>query len=97
LEGNVERLLVWLPTLRIENIAKAAPATPSQPLVDPLTDRELEVLHHIADGLTNQQIAETLIISPGTAKWYSSQIYSKLGVNKRTQAVAKARELGLLD
>jgi LuxR family maltose regulon positive regulatory protein len=67
-----------------------------QPLVDPLTPRELEVLHLIAEGLTNQQIAEKLIISVGTAKFYTSQIYSKLNVSSRTQAVAKARELGLL-
>lgn len=65
-------------------------------LVDPLTPRELEVLQLIAEGLTNQQIAENLIISVGTAKFYTSQIYSKLNVSSRTQAVAKARELGLL-
>jgi LuxR family maltose regulon positive regulatory protein len=58
--------------------------------------RELEVLHLIAEGSTNQQIAEELVISVGTAKWYASQIYGKLGVSSRTQAVARAREIGLL-
>jgi len=65
-------------------------------LLDPLTPRELEVLRLIAEGMTNQQIAEQLIISVGTAKFYTSQIYSKLHVSSRTQAIARARELDLL-
>ena len=65
-------------------------------LVEPLTPRELEVLQLMAKGHTNQKIAETLIISVGTAKWYTGQIYGKLGVANRTQAVAYARELNLL-
>ncbi len=65
-------------------------------LVEPLTDRELEVLQLIAAGLTNQQIADELIISVGTAKWYTGQIYGKLNVSTRTQAVARARKLSLL-
>jgi len=68
----------------------------AQPLMDPLTEREAEVLEHMAKGLTNQQIAEELVISVGTVKWYSSQIYGKLDVGNRTAAVARARELGLL-
>lgn len=68
----------------------------SSSLVEPLTPRELEVLQLIAGGRTNQQIADELIISVGTAKFYTSQIYSKLNVNSRTQAVARARELNLL-
>lgn len=66
-------------------------------LVEPLTDREQEVLELVADGLTNKEIANRLIISAGTVKWYTGQIYGKLGVNKRTQAVARARELSLLN
>ena len=65
-------------------------------LVEPLTDRELEVLQLIAEGLTNQQIAEELVISVGTAKWYTGQIYGKLTVSNRTQAVARARELNII-
>jgi LuxR family maltose regulon positive regulatory protein len=68
----------------------------SPALVEPLTPRELEVLHLIATGLTNQQISDELIISVGTAKFYTSQIYSKLSVSSRTQAIARARELDLL-
>lgn len=66
-------------------------------LVEPLTEREQEVLELVADGLTNKEIANQLIISAGTVKWYTGQIYGKLGVNKRTQAVARARELSLLN
>ncbi len=65
-------------------------------LIDPLTNRELEVLQLIADGLTNQKIADKLFISRGTVKYYSSHIYSKLQVSNRTQAVARARKLGIL-
>jgi DNA-binding NarL/FixJ family response regulator len=68
----------------------------SSALAEPLTPRELEVLQLIAEGMTNRQIAEALIISVGTAKFYTSQIYSKLNVSSRTQAVVRARELGLL-
>jgi LuxR family maltose regulon positive regulatory protein len=63
----------------------------------PLNARELEVLRLVADGLSNREIAQRLIMSPGTIKWYTSQIYSKLQVRGRTQALARARELRLLD
>ncbi|MDX1686437.1 MAG: tetratricopeptide repeat protein [Candidatus Promineifilaceae bacterium] len=69
---------------------------PGQRLAEPLTERELEVLQHIAQGLTNQEVADELVISVGTVKWYTSQIYGKLDVGNRTAAVARARELGLL-
>lgn len=74
----------------------ATTAPGNETLIEPLTDRELEVLHLIAEGLTNRQIADELIISLGTVKWYTAQIYGKLGVSSRTQAVARARELALL-
>jgi LuxR family maltose regulon positive regulatory protein len=61
-----------------------------------LTAREQEILALIAEGLSNREIAERLVFSLGTVKWYVNQIYSKLGVGSRTQAVAHARELGLL-
>ncbi len=64
--------------------------------LDPLTPRELEILRLVADGLSNQAIAEKLVISLQTAKWYIKQIYSKLQVGSRTQAVAAARAAGLL-
>jgi LuxR family maltose regulon positive regulatory protein len=68
----------------------------AQPLVEPLSERELEVLRLIADGFSNAEIAGRLVIAQGTVKRHINNIYGKLGVQSRTQAVAKARELGLL-
>jgi len=68
----------------------------NQQLAEPLTARELEVLQRIAKGLSNLQIAEEFMISVGTVKYYSSQIYGKLAVSNRAQAVIRAGELGLL-
>jgi LuxR family maltose regulon positive regulatory protein len=81
--------------------AGAAPMTPrvaaSRPvLVEPLTEREREILELIAEGLTNQEIARRLVLSVGTVKVHAHNIYGKLGVSGRTRALAKARELGLL-
>jgi ATP/maltotriose-dependent transcriptional regulator MalT len=65
-------------------------------LAEILSSRELEILRLIADGLSNQEIAGVEIMSLGTIKWYTGQIYSKLHVRGRTQAVARARAMGLL-
>ena len=54
------------------------------------------ILRLIAAGQSNQQIAAQLIIAPGTAKWYVSQIFGKLGVHSRTQSIVRAQELSLL-
>ncbi len=69
---------------------------PSNDLVESLSYRELEILQLIGEGLTNQEIAERLVITLHTVKKHSSNIYSKLGVRSRTQAIAKARDLQLL-
>jgi LuxR family maltose regulon positive regulatory protein len=61
-----------------------------------LTGRERQILQLIAEGLTNKEIARKLVISVGTAKVHAHNIYGKLGVGSRTQATAKAREMGLL-
>lgn len=61
-----------------------------------LTEREQDVLRLIADGLSNKAIAEKLFLSVNTVAWYVQQIFSKLQVNRRTQAVAVARKLGFL-
>jgi LuxR family maltose regulon positive regulatory protein len=72
------------------------PHSPTPTLIDPLTPRELDVLHLISNGLSNQDIAGKLVIALNTVKRHTSSIYSKLDVKSRTQAVARARELGLL-
>jgi ATP/maltotriose-dependent transcriptional regulator MalT len=73
-----------------------APDGTTQPLMDPLTKRELEVLHLIAVGLSNREIAERLLIGLSTVKKHINRMYSKLGVKRRTQAIIRARELHLL-
>ncbi len=65
-------------------------------LIEPLSERELELLRLIAGGASNQDIANGLVVTVGTVKWHLNNIYGKLGVRSRTQAVARARELGLL-
>jgi LuxR family maltose regulon positive regulatory protein len=72
------------------------PHAHTPPLPDPLTPRELDVLHCISQGLSNKDIAEKLVIALNTVKRHTSSIYGKLDVKSRTQAVARARELGLL-
>jgi LuxR family transcriptional regulator, maltose regulon positive regulatory protein len=67
-----------------------------QPLVEPLSGRELEVLQLIAQGDSNQTIAEKLVVTVSAVKKHTGNIYGKLNVNSRTQAVSRARQLGLL-
>ena len=71
-------------------------ASVPQPLVEPMSERELEILRLLADGLSNREIAERLVITVGTAKSHVHHILGKLGSDSRMQAAAKARELGLL-
>jgi predicted ATPase/DNA-binding CsgD family transcriptional regulator len=72
------------------------PGERNQTLVVSLNERELEVLRLIAEGFSNQEIAERLVIALSTVKWHINNLFGKLGVRSRTQAVAQARELGLL-
>ena len=65
-------------------------------LIEPLNDRELTVLRQISGGCSNREIGEQMFLSVNTVRWYASQIYMKLGVKNRTEAVAKAREIGIL-
>ena len=77
-----------------------APAGPSRPIVDaliePLTERELDVLRLVAQGLSNQEIGDRLFLALSTVKGHTRVIFDKLQVQRRTEAVARARELGLL-
>jgi DNA-binding CsgD family transcriptional regulator len=65
-------------------------------LIDPLTDQDKKILQRIAAGLSNKEIASELALSTNTIKMYTSKLYRKLGVRRRTEAIARARELELL-
>ncbi|MEK7440466.1 MAG: response regulator transcription factor [Chloroflexota bacterium] len=71
-------------------------ALAASPLIEPLSDREIEVLNLIAHGLSNKEIAERLVIAEGTAKNHVSNILGKLDAKDRAQAVMRGKELGLL-
>jgi DNA-binding CsgD family transcriptional regulator len=69
---------------------------PIEPLVEPLTRREREILGLLADGLSAPEIAEKLTLAVSSVKWHVLQVYGKLGVNSKRQALNRASELGLL-
>jgi LuxR family maltose regulon positive regulatory protein len=77
-------------------VLAAFPDPEARPEVPPLSVREVEVLQHIVAGLTNQEIAALLFVSPYTVKAHARSIYDKLGAHSRTAAVARARALGIL-
>jgi len=64
--------------------------------IEPLKERELDVLRLMASGLTNREIADALYLSVNTIKWHSSNIYGKLNARRRAEAVSRAVELGIL-
>ncbi|NMC80942.1 MAG: response regulator transcription factor, partial [Chloroflexi bacterium] len=76
--------------------ATAEKAPPAGDLPEPLSPRELEVLHLMALGRTNLEIARQLVVAPGTIKAHAASIYRKLDAANRTEAVAHARQLGIL-
>jgi LuxR family maltose regulon positive regulatory protein len=82
-------LLVFGPTPRKPKQAEG--------LVEALSERELEVLRHIAEGLSNPEIAHRLYLSPNTLKAHTQNIFMKLDVHNRVQAVNRAKELGLIE
>ncbi len=65
-------------------------------MAEPLSERELAVLRLISEGLSNQEIADRLVVALSTVKTHINNIYGKLGVESRTQALARAHELKLL-
>jgi LuxR family maltose regulon positive regulatory protein len=77
-------------------VQDSPPTVPPVPVVEPLTPREIEVLQLVAEGLSNREIARRLSISLSTVKRHNANIYGKLSVNNRTQAVSRARNIGLL-
>jgi LuxR family maltose regulon positive regulatory protein len=90
----VDKLLLAFGVEGRAGVPDIQPSSP-QPLPEPLTPRELEVLSLICDGLSNSEIARRLTVTLNTVKKHSSHIYGKLDVSSRTQAIVRARELGL--
>jgi DNA-binding NarL/FixJ family response regulator len=81
---------------RVAALPEPVPGSAPQPLVDPLTDRELEVLRQLAAGKSNREIAQAVFLSEGTVKNHVTSILAKLGARDRTQAALRASALGLL-
>jgi DNA-binding NarL/FixJ family response regulator len=77
-------------------VSSMVPAMQMESLVEPLSERELEILGLIAHGASNKEVAEQLYIAEGTVKNHMTHILGKLGARDRTQAVLKARDLGLV-
>jgi LuxR family maltose regulon positive regulatory protein len=90
------RLLSYFDAELHEIVLPPGKASPADGLIEPLTQREFEILHLIALGNTNKVIAQQLFVAPGTVKAHTASIYRKLDVANRTEAVARARQLGLL-
>ncbi|MBN2086360.1 MAG: hypothetical protein JW748_14165 [Anaerolineales bacterium] len=90
--GFVDRLLDFRDAAPSPRPAAASAGIP----IEPLSEREIEILRLLAKGLSNAQIAQRLVIALATVKRHIQNIYGKLGVNSRTQAVAEGREKGLI-
>jgi LuxR family maltose regulon positive regulatory protein len=96
LQDYVIRLLSQFDTEPHQVTAAREQVLQAGKLVEALTPRELEVLHLMALGRTNQEIAEQLVVAAGTVKTHAASIYRKLEAANRTEAVSRARQLGLL-
>ena len=92
----VRQLLATFSDVEPEHTDPSISQVPESQLVEPLSEREIEVLQLIAEGLTNQEIATRLYLSLHTVKVHAHNIYAKLGVSNRTQAAAKGKALGIL-
>lgn len=84
-------------TVEEASVASKARGAGNSSLIEPLSERELEVLSLVTQGLPNQAIADRLFISLGTTKWHMTNIFTKLGVTNRVQAVEAAKRLSLLE
>ena len=81
---------------RVAQLPDPAPTPRPQPLVVPLSDRELEVVRLLADGRSNREIAAAMFLAEGTVKNHVTNVLAKLGARDRTQAALRARALDLL-
>ncbi len=93
---HTRRLLAAFPVAESEQTASSRSRGPESELVEPLSARELEVLQLIAEGLTNRDAATRLYLSPHTVKVHTRNIFTKLAVKNRTQAVARGKAFGIL-
>jgi LuxR family maltose regulon positive regulatory protein len=91
-----QRLLAAFPVAEPERVASKKSQVDQSGLIEPLSDREIEVLQLIARGLTNRDIATRLFLSLHTVKAHTRNIYSKLNVHNRTQAITRSQQLGIL-
>jgi LuxR family transcriptional regulator, maltose regulon positive regulatory protein len=80
----------------VKVISKSAISNQPPEIIEPLTDRELEILHLMAQGLSNHEIGQRLFLALNTVKGHNRHIFGKLQVQRRTEAIARARESGLL-
>lgn len=92
----IRRLLAAFPVAESEQTTSSPSRVSESELVEPLSERELEVLQLIAEGLTNQEVATRLYLSLHTVKVHARNIYGKLGAKSRTHAIAKGKALGIL-
>jgi LuxR family transcriptional regulator, maltose regulon positive regulatory protein len=93
--ADTPHLTAWIDSL-LGQFPNPVQAESAQPIASPLTGREMEILRGMAEGLSNQEIGKRLYISAGTVKAHSAAIYRKLDVANRTEAIAKAKDMGLI-
>jgi len=93
LQGYVEKILAAFPEPNALSVMKTN--NQMSELIEPLSQRELEVLELICQGLSNQEICERLYLALDTVKGHNRRIFEKLQVHRRTEAIARARELRL--
>jgi LuxR family maltose regulon positive regulatory protein len=93
--GYIHKLLAAF-TAELKENRPSIPTVGPSPLVDPLSPRELEILSLIAEGLSNREICTRLFLALDTVKGHNRRIFEKLQVKRRTEAIARARELGLI-
>jgi DNA-binding NarL/FixJ family response regulator len=84
------------PSLTARLVDRLGPRAEREQLVEPLTEREIEVLRALATGARNKEIAAQLVVAEKTVKHHVGQIHAKLGVRNRTEAVARGRDLGIV-